>query len=130
MNDRTQRQAAHTKKRNDAHEAGPPGRAPPPSLPLPLPCPWLDGGPTVKRGRDGDAPEPELPAKCEALTMTGQGNLCERRMSRAEDGVGGSVAGSERVCEGIADWVARSRTVRLEGVKVTSYVIGAWCRRV
>ena len=65
------------------------------------------GGPTVNRG-----PEP--------VTTIVHGNLCERRISRAADGVGGSVAGSARVCEGIADCVARSSTVRLDGVNVTS----------
>jgi hypothetical protein len=76
------------------------------------------GGPIVKRGFGG----PE--------TMTGQGNLSERRMSREVDGVVGSVAGCESVCAGIAVCVARSRTVRAEGEKATSYVIGALCRRV
>lgn len=71
----------------------------------------------MKRG-----PEPE--------TVTCQGNLCERRTRREVAGVGGSVAGWERVCDGIAEWVARSMTVRAEGVKETSYVIGARCRRV
>ena len=99
--------------------------AEPPSLvPGRLLCPWLDGGPTVKRERVEPEPEP-VGDECDAVTMTGQGNLCERRTNRAPAIVGGSVAGCERVCEGIAECVARSSTVRAEGVKLTSYVIGA-----
>lgn len=58
--------------------------------------------------------------------MTGHGNFDERRTRRAPEGMGGSVAGWARVCDGMAEWVARSRTVRAEGVKVMSYVSGAW----
>ena len=47
-------------------------------------------GPMVKRG-----PEP--------VTTTGQGNLWERSTRREVDGVGGSVAGWESVCDGIAE---------------------------
>ena len=73
----------------------------------------------MKRGREE---EPELEDECEALTMTGQGNLCERRMMRDAAGVGGSVAGSASVCVGMGECVAWSSTVRAEGVNVTSYV--------
>ena len=82
-----------------------------------LPPRPLFGGPIVNRG-----PEPE--------TMTGQGNLSERRMSFDDDGVGGSVAGCASVCAGIALWVARSRTVLADGENETSYVIGARCSRL
>ncbi len=86
----------------------------------------------MKRGRlevldeecEGDMDE------CEAVTITGHGNLCERRTRRAPAGVGGSVAGWESVWEGMAECMLRSSTVRAEGVKETSYVIGARCRRV
>ena len=66
----------------------------------------------------------------EPVTITGHGNLSQRRMSFEEEGVGGSVAGSESVWVGMAEWVARSRTVRAEGEKETSYVSGARCSRV
>lgn len=62
--------------------------------------------------------------------MTGHGNLSERRTRREATGVGGSVAGCERVCAGTALCVVRSRTVREEGVYVMSYEIGALCNLV
>ena len=82
----------------------------------------------MNRGREGV--EGTGAGACEAVTTTGQGNLCECRTRRAPAGVGGSVAGCESVCAGIALCVARSSTVRAEGVKETSYVIGARCSRV
>ena len=82
------------------------------------PRPDFGGGPMVKRGFGG----PE--------TMTGQGNLSERSISFELEGVGGSVAGWESVCGGMAVCVARSKTVRAEGEKATSYDIGALCKRV
>jgi hypothetical protein len=62
--------------------------------------------------------------------MTGHGNLSERSTKRELAGVGGSVAGCESVCAGTAVCVVRSRTVREEGVYVTSYEIGALCNLV
>ncbi len=88
---------------------------------------WLNGRPAVKRVREGEL---ELDDECDALTMTGNGNLCERRMRRAPAEVGGSVTGCASVCEGIAECIARSRMVRAEGVKLTSYMISAQRRCV
>jgi hypothetical protein len=67
------------------------------------------------------AGEPKLEPGLElGPTMTGQGNLSERSTIRDDAGVGGSVAGCDKVCPGTGECVARSTTVRDEGENVTS----------